>query len=84
MNSEKGRSTSLAHSAEIQSWILRSLIPGIIMVTCFLAGTDFDMKKSNTAFSKSIITVREMSPAVKTGALALVGSTVTSADIVER
>ena len=74
---------SHAWSAEIQSQIRRSLIPGMIIVTCFSLGTDFEMKKSNAAFSKSIITVGEISPAVRTGALALVGSTVASVDMVE-
>jgi len=82
MNSEKGRSTRQARSAEIQSWILRSLIPGIIIVTCFSAGTDLETKKSSAAFSKSIMTAGEISPSVRTGALALVGSTVANTDIV--
>ena len=50
-------------------------MPGIIIVTCLSAGTDLATKKSKEAFSKSIITAGEISPAVKTGALLLVGST---------
>ena len=46
------------------------------IATCFSVGTDLATKKSCAAFSKSIMTVGEMSPAVKTGAFALVGSTV--------
>ena len=42
-------------------------------MTCFLAGTDLEMKKSRAVFSKFIMSAGEMSPSVKTGALVLVG-----------
>ena len=48
------------------------------MVTCFSTGTDLETKKLRAAFSKSIITTGEISPWVRMGAFALVGSTVTS------
>ena len=42
----------------------------MIMVTCFSAVIDLETKKSRAVFLKSIITAGEISPLVKTGALA--------------
>ena len=75
MKSAKERVMMWLHAAMIQSQIQRSLMLGIIIVTCLSVGTDLATKKSKAVFSKSIITAGVISPPVKTGALPLVGST---------
>ena len=72
----KGREMRCSWSVTIQSQTLMSLSPGMVIVTCFSAEIDLAMKKSCAAFSKSIMTAGEISPAVKTGAFMLVGLTV--------